>query len=95
MAQLRTFPAQLTDKTYEVKTNPNRFDSFWLKRMRDPRDLPFIYLTMKLLAIVLPCVVIMYGFAQIPWLFWPTAARHRRPSARRRASMAGPECHAR
>ena len=73
MAQLRTFPAQLTDKTYTVKTNPNRFDSFWLKRMRDPRDLPFIYLTMKLLAIVFPCVVIMYGCAQIPWLFWPTA----------------------
>ncbi len=73
MAQLRTFPAQLTDKTYEVKTNPNRFDSFWLKRMRDPRDLPSIYLTMKLLAIVFPCVAVMSGFANIPWLFWPTA----------------------
>jgi fatty acid desaturase len=38
----------------------NAFDRFWLEKIRDERDLPFIYLTLKITLIMLPLGILLF-----------------------------------
>lgn len=64
---MRSFPV-LTDPTYTKPQSYNSFDKFWLSKMRDERDLPFVYLTFRLIAIFFPMAILLY--APIPFLVW-------------------------
>jgi fatty acid desaturase len=56
---------QITDPVYVKKERYNAFDRFFLKLIKDERDLPFVYLCMRILFISLPVAVVFY----IPGLF--------------------------
>lgn len=49
----------------------NAFDRFWMRFMNDERDLPFIYLTLGLYAIVLPVAIVLYFFYFSWWIAVP------------------------
>lgn len=68
---MRPFP-ELTDPTYQEKASYNDFDKFWLSKMRDKRDLVFVYFTLRLIAIFIPMAIILY--LPLPsFVLWPVA----------------------
>lgn len=66
MRQLST----ISDPTHQSKTH-NALERFFLKYMKDERDLPFIYLSLKIILIVIPLAVAV--FFMEGYLFWITA----------------------
>ncbi len=71
LAPMRTLAAN-TDPTYDEPSRPGRFDRSLLHLLRDPRDLPFPNLTLRVAALLLPLAVVLY--LPIPaWLWWPAA----------------------
>jgi len=68
---MREFPV-ITDPTFK-KTKYNTIDKFWLSLIRDERDLPFVYLTLKITLIMIPLGILLYlPFIQ-GWLWWAIA----------------------
>lgn len=51
----------------------NFFDNFWLKLIRDERDLPFVYLTLKITLIMIPVGLLMFVPGLNPWIWWSAA----------------------
>lgn len=52
-------PGAITDPTYDSPTY-GRIDRFFLKLIRDKRDLPFVYLTLKISATIIPLAILLY-----------------------------------
>ena len=52
----------------------NAFDRFWLKRINDPRDLPFIYLSLKISLTMVPAGVLLFFPFITGWVWWAVAA---------------------
>lgn len=50
----------IKDPTYQPKEEYSAFEQFWLKRIRDKRDLPFIYLSLQITVTVLPLAILLY-----------------------------------
>jgi len=70
---MKAFP-QISDPVFSDNIEYSAIDKFWLRLIRDERDLPFIYLTIKITLILVPLAVIMYlPFVQ-GWLWWAAAA---------------------
>ncbi|RAJ10663.1 fatty acid desaturase [Chitinophaga skermanii] len=63
----------ITDPTYTPNLAPTRLDRFLLQFIRDPRDLPFVYLTLKI-SLTLPVLAILLYVPWIPNWAWGTAA---------------------
>jgi hypothetical protein len=57
-------PVFLSDNTYTA------FDRFWLKMIKDERDLPFIYLTLRISFTMLPIAVLLYMPFITGWVWW-------------------------
>jgi fatty acid desaturase len=49
-------------------------DRFWLRKIKDERDLPFVYLTLRITFIMLPVAVLLYMPFVTGWLWWSLAA---------------------
>lgn len=67
-----TLPAN-TDPVY---TKPDRYsalDLFFLRLIRDPRDLPFPYLSLKVFLTLVPMAVLLYLPGVPGWLWWTVA----------------------
>ena len=67
----------LPANTDPVYTKPERYsavDRFFLKLIRDPRDLPFPYLSLKVFFSLVPLAVLMYMPFVSGWLWWVIAA---------------------
>ncbi len=62
----------ITDPVFVKPENYSAFDRFWLKMIRDERDLPFIYLTLKISLIMIPVGIALY-FPMPNWLWWTLA----------------------
>jgi fatty acid desaturase len=58
----------LTDPTYIAKENDSIFDRFALKLINDKRDLPFIYLSLKLTFILIPFATYLFLGNSMHWL---------------------------
>lgn len=69
---MRSFP-QISDPVFNL-TPYNTFDRFWLKRIRDERDLPFVYLTLKITFIMVLSGILLYMPFIQGWLWWVIAA---------------------
>lgn len=54
-----------TDPIYVPKTKPRVFDRVLLSLIQDPRDLPFLYLCLRITFLIIPFAVLLY----IPGLF--------------------------
>lgn len=71
------FMKQLTTITDPVFIKPLKYssaDRFFLKLIRDERDLPFIYLTLKISASVIVLGILLYMPFIHGWLWWAIAA---------------------
>jgi len=71
---MRTLPA-ISDPIFKPREY-NAIDRFWLKRIRDERDLPFVYLTLKISLTMIPLgILLFFPFIQ-GWLWWGIAAAY-------------------
>ncbi len=62
----------ITDPVY-VEREYKGLDKFFIQFLHDKKDLPFIYLTLKITFIMLPVAVALYipYINERPWLWWP------------------------
>ncbi|HYG17280.1 MAG TPA: fatty acid desaturase [Ohtaekwangia sp.] len=60
---------QLTDPVFSADKKYSAFDRFWIKRIRDERDLPFVYLTLRISLIMIPLGILLYipGINGLVW----------------------------
>jgi fatty acid desaturase len=58
----------INDPVFIKPARYNFFDRFWIRRIADERDLPFIYLTLKICFTVIPLAILL--FLPIHGLFW-------------------------
>ena len=68
---MRTLSA-VTDPVYKAPTHQNSFNQFWIKLINDHRDLPFIYLTIRISLTLLPLGVLLF-FPLNNYIWWPLA----------------------
>ena len=68
-----TLPAN-TDPVYTKPEHYSALDRFFLKLIRDPRDLPFPYLSLKAFFSLVPLAALMYMPFVSGWLWWLIAA---------------------
>lgn len=57
----------ITDPTYVEKGNTSSLEQFLLKFVNDKRDLPFIYLSLKISAIFIPFALFLFFAENIHW----------------------------
>lgn len=63
----------ISDPIHDQNRHYSKLDNFFLQYIRDPRDLPFVYLTLKITFIVLPLGVLLFIPAITGWLWWTMA----------------------
>ena len=56
-----------------VKKELSIFDQFFLRYLRDERDLPFIYLMIKLSLLFIPAAIILFLIDNTTWYWWTLA----------------------
>ncbi|MBL8000860.1 MAG: fatty acid desaturase [Flavobacteriales bacterium] len=67
-----TLPAN-TDPVFAPPDRYSAFDRFLLRLIRDPRDLPFPYLSLKVFFTLVPMAVLLYLPGVTGWLWWTIA----------------------
>ena len=60
----------LTDPVFVPKKSYNTYERFWLQRMSDKRDLPFIYLLTTIHLTVIPAAIVLYTPLLQGWAWW-------------------------
>ncbi|WP_018614518.1 fatty acid desaturase family protein [Segetibacter koreensis] len=60
----------LTDPTYSEKEKINFFDAFFLKLLNNKRDLPFIYLSLKITFVIVPFALYLFLNKNVHWAFY-------------------------
>lgn len=60
----------ITDPQHQPRTEYTAYERFWLRWMRDERDLPFIHLLTKIHLILFPWIIIMYTPLLQGWYWW-------------------------
>jgi fatty acid desaturase len=63
----------LTDPIYIPKENLSWYDRFWLTKMNDKRDLPFIYLLTRIHLTVMPVAILLFTPLLQGWYWWALA----------------------
>ena len=70
---MESLPNHITDPTHIQPLQYNSVDKFFLKFIRDERDLPFIYFTLKILFFLIPFAMFLYTPILSGWQ-WALAA---------------------
>lgn len=60
----------ITDPVYNENIPHTATDRFFLKFIRDKRDLPFVYLTIKITVTLIPLAVLLYMPFITGWVWW-------------------------
>ena len=60
---------EITDPI-SVKKPTSRLDHFFVSMLRDERDLPFVYLTIKITLTLIPLAVLLYVPGLTSWVWW-------------------------
>jgi Fatty acid desaturase len=63
-------PLQYTDPVFDANQTHSAIDRFFIDKIRDERDLPFIYLSFKLSLTVIPLALSFYFVQYTNWLWW-------------------------
>ncbi|GAB4022321.1 fatty acid desaturase family protein [Spirosoma koreense] len=63
------------DPTFTAR-DYNRLDRFFLSYLKDERDLPFVYLTIRISGILLPLSILLFMPFVTGWVWWAIAAVH-------------------
>ncbi|WP_333820663.1 fatty acid desaturase family protein [Ohtaekwangia sp.] len=66
----KTLTLSLADPVFIPGEQYSAFDRFWLNKIRDERDLPFIYLTLRITFTLLPVAVLLYMPFIVGWVWW-------------------------
>lgn len=61
------------DPTFHKKTQANSIDRFFLRYIKDERDLPFIYLCLKITFLVIPIAILLFTPLLTGWQWWGLA----------------------
>ncbi|MFT7581632.1 MAG: fatty acid desaturase [Myxococcota bacterium] len=56
-----------SDPTYAPKTQHNALDSWALKYVKDPRDLPFMHLILQIAAVQIPFAIVLFALGDFEW----------------------------
>lgn len=67
--------SNIHDPVFVARTY-SRSDLFFLQYIKDERDLPFIYLTVRISLVLLPLSVLLFVPLITGWLWWTVAALH-------------------
>lgn len=70
---MQTIPDRITDPGSLKPEKYNRLDYFFIRLIRDERDLPFIYFTIKILLVLIPYAMLLYSHLLAGW-YWVAAA---------------------
>ncbi len=71
--RLMTIPPVITDPVYDPATRHSALDRFFLRLIRDPRDLPFVYLGLRVSLLLIPMAVLLYMPFVTGWIWWAIA----------------------
>ncbi|MEN7547681.1 fatty acid desaturase [Rapidithrix thailandica] len=66
----------LTDPEYKRPEKYSAFDNYVLSMLRDKRDLPFVYLTLKITFIMVPLGILLYLPFVTGWIWWVISAAY-------------------
>ena len=64
----------ITDPVFQKPAAYNGLDRFFLRLIRDERDLPFVHLTLRISLFMLPLAILLYLPFIDGWLWWTIAA---------------------
>ncbi len=64
-----------TDPEFNPPKEYSSFNKFWLKYIRDQRDLPFVHLTLKITLTLIPLSILLY-FNIPTWVWWSSVVIH-------------------
>lgn len=70
---MQAVPLHYTDPVFDVNQTYSGLDNFFLKMLRDPRDLPFVHLSIKLSLTLIPFAISFFlvDYASLPaWVWW-------------------------
>ncbi len=70
---MQPLPSILTDPVFLKPRNYNRLDNFFIRFIRDERDLPFIYFTIGITLFLIPYAVLLFS-RLLAGRYWPAAA---------------------
>lgn len=70
---MKSLPTHITDPVFSEPAVYSSLDQFFLKYIRDERDLPFIYFTLKIIFLFIPFAVFLYTNLFTGWQ-WVAAA---------------------
>ena len=65
----------IQDPVFTTRTY-TRFDQFFLRYIKDERDLPFVYLSIRISLVLIPLSVLLFMPFITGWLWWGVAAVH-------------------
>ncbi|MGN6567751.1 MAG: fatty acid desaturase family protein [Flavipsychrobacter sp.] len=66
----------ITDPTYAQPERLSKLDKYFIKFLKDERDLPFIYLTLSISFTLIPLAVLLYLPFISSWLWWICAVTY-------------------
>jgi fatty acid desaturase len=66
--------SQINDPVYKKKDTYTFLDKFFLNLIRDPRDLPFAYLTLQISLTMIPLGILLYFPFITGWVWWMLAS---------------------
>jgi len=64
---MNTLSISLNDPVFVKKSNKNAFERFMLRYIRDERDMPFIYLCIKLTLLTIPVAIFLFLPGMFTW----------------------------
>jgi fatty acid desaturase len=67
---LQSFTISLTDPIFDHSDGSSWMDRFFLRFINNKRDLPFIYLTLKISFIIIPLATVLILKQNVPWLLY-------------------------
>lgn len=65
----------ITDPTFSSRAY-SRIDRFFLQYIKDERDMPFVYLTLRITLVLIPMAVALFVLPLFSWVWWIVAAVH-------------------
>lgn len=67
---------QITDPVFIKPAKYSTIDLFFLRFIRDERDLPFVYLTLRISLTLIPLGILLYMPFMQGWIWWAAAAAY-------------------
>jgi fatty acid desaturase len=64
----------ISDPSHTTKSEKNFIENFFLNRIKDERDLPFIHLALQITFTIIPLAIVLFTNLLTGWMWWTAAA---------------------